>query len=98
MLNLGERKRVKLDSEMPVLAWADKVEKEADRLQRREERVVFLKAKRRIDEAKMYLVLMSTEEMQLILKIEDFATRHTYLGRHWMNVMKNLVGKYARKV
>jgi hypothetical protein len=94
----GRERRVALDSEMPVLAWADRVEKEADRLAQRECRVEFLRAKKKVDEAKMYLCLMSTDEMILIMKIEDFLTRHTYVGRHWMTVMKNLVGKYARKV
>jgi hypothetical protein len=93
----GRERKVSLDSEMPVLAWADRVEKEADRLEKRECRVEFLRAKKKLDDTRMYLGLMSTDEMILILKIEDFLTRHTYIGRHWMHMMKNLVAKYARR-
>lgn len=91
----NHRASVEADS-VSVLSWADGVEKKASKKAEREAIVCKRRAEKRLTEVQQYLNLMSTDEMILILKIEDFLTKHTYIGRHWMGVLKRLADKYKR--
>lgn len=78
--------------------WADMVVAKAERKYDRFAEANKRKAEKLLATARAHLVLMSVEEMQLVLKIEDFLTRHTYIGKPWMKVLRMLIVKYGRRV
>jgi len=96
--NGTHRVRATLEVEnLPISTWADVVAQKAEKKAEQVRKAAYTRAKNKIDEVKMYFNLMSTDEMTLLLKIEDFATRHAYLGKHWMRWMNGIIVKYHRK-
>lgn len=94
----SKRARLAIDSECgSTIEWADRVVRRADVKATQDVAIVYRRAVKKLAEVQMYLNLMSTDEMILILKIEDFLTRHSYIGKHWMKMMGRLVDKYERK-